>query len=468
MTASERGATNVALERLLARAGWTPENLGDRLNKVAAEQKLAVRGHRRSPRRWIYAEPGRSSPRVPREPWPSLVCHVLHERLGEPVTLDTLGWAGHVGAVQYFPADDGLDHAWDARGALAAMAAVVDADPMERRRFLAVTGLTLTAVAHQWLMDPARVAASVLGRRIDHAVVDDLERVADARRRIDDAIGGGSLLPAVREDLRLVVALLNNAAYSEGVGKRLFGLAAECGRLGGWLACDCDAPALAQRYFTTALRAAHLSGDHNIGANVLGFMSVQAGRSPRPQDAVLLAESALRFEQKLTPRVAASLHARVAQGAARSGDGKKWERSQDRAFRLLTQTRQDDEPEWIYWFDEADAEGIAGRSLLALGRFDEAESYLQRAVARLDPNHSRDRAVWLCHLATARIGAGKVDQACATAGEAANLIRRLDSAHDVRRLGDFREAAHPWARSEAVRDFDTRHRNLIGAGRAEA
>jgi hypothetical protein len=30
---------------------------------------------------------------VPRDPWPSLVCHVLHERLGEPVTLEALGWA---------------------------------------------------------------------------------------------------------------------------------------------------------------------------------------------------------------------------------------------------------------------------------------------------------------------------------------------------------------------------------------
>jgi len=34
------------------------------------------------------------------------------------------------------------------------MGAVVDADVMERRQFLALTGLTLTGVAHQWLFDP--------------------------------------------------------------------------------------------------------------------------------------------------------------------------------------------------------------------------------------------------------------------------------------------------------------------------
>ena len=384
---------------------------------------------------------------------------MLHERLGEPVTLAALGW-GHTGSLRFVPADHGLDQGWDPAGTMDALAAVVDADPMERRQFLALTGLTLTAVAHQWLFDPARVAASVLGKRVDHAIVDDLERVADARRRMDDAIGGGTLLPSVREDLRLVVALLKNAAYTDDVGRRLYGVAAEFSRLAGWLTCDCDSPALAQRYFAAGLRAAHLSGDRAVGANVLGFMSVQAGRSTKPSDAVNLAESALTAESQLTPAVAASLHARLAQAADRSGDAEKWRRAQDRSFQLLARSNADDEPTWIYWFTQADAEGIAGRSLLALENYGEAAIHLHRAVAQLDPAHSRDRAVWLCHLATARVKAGHVEQACATAAEAAALIRRVDSAHDRRRLGDFRRAAAPYATSDAVREFDARHGTL--------
>jgi len=101
------GRRNKALERLLARARWTPENLGDRLNALAAEQQLGVRGHRRSVRRWVYVEPGRVAPRVPREPWPSLVCHVLYERPGEPVTSEMLGWPVRHSLV-YVPADAGL------------------------------------------------------------------------------------------------------------------------------------------------------------------------------------------------------------------------------------------------------------------------------------------------------------------------------------------------------------------------
>lgn len=73
---------------------------------------------------------------------------------------------------------------------------MVDADCSEPRHFVALTGLTLTVVAHQWLFDLARVAGSVLGERVDHALVDDLERVAKARRRMDDAIGGGTPAPS--------------------------------------------------------------------------------------------------------------------------------------------------------------------------------------------------------------------------------------------------------------------------------
>jgi hypothetical protein len=345
---------------------------------------------------------------------------------------------------------------------MAALAAVVDADAMERRYFMALTGVTLTAVAHQWLFDPARVAASVTGKRVDHAVVDDLEQVADARRRMDDALGGGALLPAVREDLRLVVAMLKNATYSEEVGKRLHAVAAEYCRHAGWLAYDADQPALSQRYFLAAMRAAHVSGDRALGANILGHMSVQAAQSSNPRDAVILAESALAAEKQLTPAVAGSLHSRLALGAAFAGDAAAWQRGHNRSFELLARSVPEEEPPWIYWFNQADAEGLTGWSLLALGRPAEAEPHLRRAVATIDPSFARDRSGMLLDLATARLGAGAVERACATASEAASIIRRLDSPREQRLLGDFRRAAAPYASCAAVREFDAKHRDLLG------
>ncbi len=463
--ASEPGRSNAELERLLALAGWTPEQLGDRLNRLAATIGPRDNIHRKSVRRWVYALPSWPAPRVPRQPWPSLVCHLLHERTGQQVTPDALGWAA-AGPPCYLPADHGLDTPWNTDEAVAALTAVVDADSMERRHFLALTGLTLTAVAHQWLFEPERVAASLMGKRVDQALVDDLERVAEARRRMDDAIGGGTLLPAVREDLRLVVALLDNAAYTEEVGNRLHAVAAEFGRLAGWLAYDSNQPAMAQRYFLAALRAAHVSGDRAIGANILGFMSVPAAKSTSPRDGVILAESALSAERELTPAVAASLYGCLAVGHAYAGDGAASARAQTRAVDLFSRSIPAEEPPWIYWFTAADVQGIAGWSLLALGRPKEAEPHLRRTVAMLDPTLSRDRAAWLCDLATARVSTGAVDEACISAREAASVIRRLDSARDRRLLADFRRAAAPFASSAAVREFDSKHRDLLTASSA--
>src|ERR1700741_4593840 len=103
---------NVVLERLLCRAGWTPEKLGDQLNRLAASLDLRIQVNRRYPRRWVYAEKDRAAPRIPREPVPSLVCLLLHQHLGEPVTPQMLGWPAARG-VRYVPADDGLRQSWD-------------------------------------------------------------------------------------------------------------------------------------------------------------------------------------------------------------------------------------------------------------------------------------------------------------------------------------------------------------------
>ncbi|MGH3840885.1 MAG: hypothetical protein ACRDS0_05480 [Pseudonocardiaceae bacterium] len=244
------------------------------------------------------------------------------------------------------------------------------------------------------------------------------------------------------------------------MGKRLHAVAAEFGRLAGWLADDCNQPALSQRYFMAALRAAHVSGDRAVGANILSNMTAQAAQSSNPRDAITLAESALSFEKQLTPAVAASLHGRLALGAAYAGDTTTWRRAQNRSFELLGRSVSEDEPPWIYWFNQADAEAYTGWSLLALGRPAEAEPYLRRAVATIDPAFARDRSGMLLDLA--RLGAGAVDRACATASEAAGIIRRLDSPREKRLLLDFRRAATPYATSAAVREFDAKHRDLLG------
>ncbi|MGH3885107.1 MAG: hypothetical protein ACRDSZ_00825 [Pseudonocardiaceae bacterium] len=452
-------ATNVALNSCLTRLGWSAEQFASHLNGLARSLRLPDEIHPKTPRRWLKARPPSGLPCVPRQPWPGLVCALLSRRLHEPVTLASLGWQTSAGAL-YVPADDGLDHAWDPRGAVASLREVLEAVGMDRRHFVVITGTTLTAFAHDWLLDPARIAASVQGKRADHAVVDDLERVAESRRRLDDALGGATVFRAVREDLRLVTEILDNARYTEEVGQRLYAVVAEFARLAGLLAYDSNNEALAQRYFMAGLRAAHSSGDRAVGANILGFMSKQA-RDRDPRDAVRLAESALVGAKDLTPAVGSWIQARLASSAAYAGDAIAADRAQGRMFELTAAVDPAAEPPWIYWWSDAEAYYHAGQSALALDNPRQAETHFRNALARLDPSFPRDRINILTRLALARVRLGELDGACRTATEAGGLLRQLDSQHLWTRLGEFRKAVQPYSATAQVKDFDARFGELI-------
>ncbi|MGH3811131.1 MAG: hypothetical protein ACRDUV_01580, partial [Pseudonocardiaceae bacterium] len=313
-------ATNAVLIGCLTRLGWTPEQFACHLNRLAHSLRPAVPEiHPKTPWRWLTARPPSTQPCIPRQPWPGLVCSLLSRHLQEPMTLASLGWQTSAAAL-YVPADDGLHHPWRPHGTIASLREVLEAIGMDRRHFVVLTGTGLTAFAHDWMLDPARVAASVTGTRVDHAVVDDLERVADARRRLDDVFGGDLVLRAVREDLRLVTEILDNARYTDEVGSRLYAVAAEFARIAGLRAFDNNDQALAQRYFMAGLRAAHTSGDRAVGANILGFMSNQTRYRGDPRDAVRLAESALAGAKDLTPALEASIQSQLAVAAAITGN----------------------------------------------------------------------------------------------------------------------------------------------------
>jgi hypothetical protein len=455
------GRRNEVLEILLCRVGWSPEQLATRLNALAKSLRISGHVDQLTPRRWVYDSQVRR-PRKPNPPWPTLVPVLFSQQLGEQITPTMLGWPD-TDPLMLVSANHGLSDLWTPQTALAGLAQIVEPNPMERRQFIALSGAPLTAVALRWLLDPGRVAASLRGDRVTDALLNDFGQVTGGLRRMDDKMGGGKLLPVVREQLRLVVDLLKNGSYTDVVGRRLYGVAAELGRLAGHVAYDGGDEALAQRYWMAALSSAHVSGDRAIGANILACMSDQAAYSANPRDAVDLSRAGLRCERELTPAVAGMLHARLAKNAAAVGDAYTSKRSLDSAVELLRRSSPDEEPDWIYWFNPTEIECYAGKAGLLLGRFTEAEEHLRSYVALIGSDFPRDRALNLCELAKARLGAGSLEHACVTAGEAAIAIRRLNSKSSQNRLAEFRQALTPYASTKAVREFDDKHGDLIAA-----
>src|SRR5262249_20408852 len=148
---------------------------------------------------------------------------------------------------------------WMPDGMPAALEGMVAA--MKRRQFFELTGGMLASAAHQWMVaDPARIAAVLDGRRVDHAVVDDIDRVLDIRRRHDDMLGGSSISEVITADLRLRINIPRPCSSSGQVGQRLYAVAADQARLAGRAACDSGDPARAQRFWLAGLRASHEAG----------------------------------------------------------------------------------------------------------------------------------------------------------------------------------------------------------------
>ena len=444
----------------LTRLGWTPEQFAYHLNRMARSLRPAVpQIHKKTPWRWMTARPPATRPCVPRQPWPGLICSLLSRHLQEPVTLASLGWQTSAGAL-YVPADDGLHHPWAAPGTIASLREVVEAMGMDRRNFVVLTGTGLTAFAHDWLLDPERVAAAARGQRVDQAVVEDLERLTEARRRLDDRFGGGMVFRAVREDLRMVTELLDNSSYTEDIGQQLYAVAAELARLAGLRALESDDHAWAQRYFITGLRAAHTSSDRAIGANILTFMSKQA-RDHDPRDAVRLAESAVAGAKGLSPAVEARVQASLANSAARVGDELTAARAQGRMFELTAAVDPAAEPPYMYWWSEAEAHAHAGLSAMVLGNSRRAEEHYRDALARITPSFPRDRLGMLTRLAFARVQLRELDGACRAATEAGTLLRRYDSPRKRARLVAFRTAAESYANTTQIKEFDAKFADLL-------
>ncbi|MGH3902663.1 MAG: hypothetical protein ACRDTE_00430 [Pseudonocardiaceae bacterium] len=326
------------------------------------------------------------------------------------MTLASLGWQTSAGAL-YVPADDGLHHPWHPPGTIASLREVLEAMGMDRRHFVVLTGTGLTAFAHDWLLDPERVAAAVRGQRVDQVVVEDLERLAEGRRRLDDRFGGGMVFRAVREDLRMVTEMLDNSSYTEDIGHRLYAAAAELARIAGSRALDDDDQATAQRFFVVGLRAAHTSTDRALGANILAHMSKQA-RDHDPRDAVRLAESALAGAKDLTPAMQGSIQSQLACAAARAGDKTTAARARGRMFEFTAAVDPAVEPSYIYWWSDAEAHGHAGESALDLGNPRQAEMHFRDALSRIAPSFPRDRLTLLSRLAFTRVQLRELDGAC--------------------------------------------------------
>jgi hypothetical protein len=346
-----------------------------------------------------------------------------------------------------------LIHDWLANGK-----SVMDTD---RRNFMAISGASFTAPAWGYMdtinsSPPATdISTAGLGSTdrtaftVSPAYVDVLEDTIGGLRRMDDLEGGGGdSLRATYREFHKVADLLHNGRFSDAsTAQRLTATFAQLCQAAGWMALDAQQHGLAWRYFRTGLQAAHHSGDHDIGAHILGSMSYQAATRGNAHDAVELGAAAIKTAERCHPLVRAVVAGEYAYAQAAMGNQYQ---SCSAAAEMQTHTERGktmgDGPGYLYWMDEHTIARHTGRATLLLALHlngpatslsNEADRLLTPQIADhpdLRPRYACLYGAWLARLHTRR---GDVEQAIDTATTALHRLQSVRSPMTLTVLRDL-------------------------------
>ncbi|MEU4092200.1 hypothetical protein [Streptomyces sp. NPDC026673] len=403
--------------------GWSYQDLARVVADNARALGVPMAARREKVWRWEHwgVVPERDSQRA------------LARALGIPLReVDARPWPGWLPPFGGIP--DGLP--WTRAGGLDALDALLDGGGRDPRSHPVLAGAEFRDAVADWtaVMDgrasgpaPGGATTARSGSAADEETASWLEHGVLGLRRLDDRLGGAAVRHRVEADLRITLELLRHGPHPGGLDARLLRVAAGLAQLGGWAATDCGRHGAAQRHYLTGLRLAHGAEDRPQAANLWAGLSLQAVFAGRHDDALAAARAAESAAPGATSRTRAMLATRRARAYAGLGEDTACRRALEDAGRLLDTAPGDDDPSWLYWFDEAELCAQSGVALLDLGRADEAAPLLEKALAIQDPRYRRDRTLYTARAALARARTGDLDTARVLTDAAVDLARDCGS-----------------------------------------
>lgn len=342
---------------------------------------------------------------------------------------------------------------WTATRMVSALGTAVGGSAMDRRRFLTVSGMALTAFVHHWGADQAEpLVRAADGSRLTNELLDSLQQTTDNLRSMDASAGSGTLAELGDAHLAFLERLLQQASYDEATGRRLAAIIADTATQTGWFTFDSGDRDGTPGYLLAALRAAKASGDVRLGAGALSYMAIHGYSTGAPRNAVIAARGAREKVKNLgTPALEAMLLTRQARGHAKLGERQAALAALGRAAELCARGPSEYDPDWLYWINEGEIHGQAGSCYLDLGEPQRAVASFTLARRALNPAEQRTQGLFLSRAASAYIREGDVDAGCATAHEALDLAEQLQSGrlneHIETMLDDLQPVSHtPYAR----------------------
>ena len=302
--------------------------------------------------------------------------------------------------------------------------------------------------------------------RVGHTDVSKLREAADEARRWDSKYGGGDWRSSmVPECLRVDAAPLLLGAYTDEVGRSLFGATAELTRLAGWMAFDTGQQEAAQRYYIQALRLARAAADVPLGGYVLASMSLQATYRGFADEGVDLAQAALERNRGLaTARTMSFFQLIEARAHAKANDAAACAASLAAAESWLERSRAGDaDPSWLdfYSYDRLAADAAECYRDLKAPR--QVRRFTEKALSRPTEEFVRSHGLRLVVSAVAELESGNLDAACAAGTRAVEVAGRISSARTTEYVRDLLHRLEPYGDEPRVAELRERARPLLVA-----
>jgi transcriptional regulator with XRE-family HTH domain len=297
--------------------------------------------------------------------------------------------------------------------------------------------------------------------RVDRATVQHLETVTATHRELYHHLSSLELVDAVTGHLRGVTRLLRGAQHRLLRRRLVRGLLGAGGHA-AWLFHDLGNQKLTERYYADAAIATRKAGDPALDAYVSGFKSLVRASNGDPKAALALARVARQVgARSATATTRAWLAGLEAQALASVQDTKACFVALRQAETAIGQARPEEDPPWMYSFDDGRLAALAGTCYRQLGKTTAAERTLQEALEGLDASRTRRRSEALLELALVQLDKEDIDRACQFATQSYEAAVEAGSVLGQRRVGAFRSRLDAWSDTEAVRNLDEQLAGLL-------
>ncbi|GAA3661874.1 hypothetical protein GCM10022224_026860 [Nonomuraea antimicrobica] len=289
--------------------------------------------------------------------------------------------------------------------------------------------------------------------RVDLATVQWLEHCLAEHRRVEDTIGSRPLLPLIHAQLSTVADLARGAQGP--LADRAIAVLAQYAQFIAWMCQDSRQHAAALAWYDRSHAWALEAGDACLASTTLNMRAHQAWSLGDAQRCVRLAQASRWHDGRTTHGVQGMAAQMAGRGHAQMGEANQARTQLAEAEDLIRTAAEhpEDEPPWMYFYNEGWFLMQRGMAELELGDGRRAADYLERGLSTLPDHYRRDRAWYGACLARAQALQGDAEAAISTALDVAPDATALNAyaVTELRRTAkDLASAGAPGA--EAIKD----------------